>query len=76
MTHTIKVTYTDGNTITTRINGTADEISDFYGMNNIAALEANQPQAKRIEYIESPYLNERSSYVYLFMDLANSGLLQ
>jgi len=76
MTHTIKITYTDGNTITTRINGTADEISDFYGMNNIAAHQANEPQAKRIEYQESLYLNDHSSYVYLFMDLDGNGLFQ
>jgi hypothetical protein len=76
MTHTIKVNYTDGNKITTQINGTADEISDFYGSNNVMAYAANEPQAKRIEYIESPLLDNSSTYVYLFADWDNNGLLQ
>ncbi|MCM3273054.1 hypothetical protein [Paenibacillus elgii] len=76
MTHTIKVNYTDGNENITRVNGTKDEISNHYAKNNVFAWHNNEPQAKQIEYLESPYLNNRSSLVYLFMELDNSGLLQ
>jgi hypothetical protein len=76
MQHTIKVTFTDGNSIITRINGTADEISGYYAQSNVYAHEANMAQVKRIEYIESEYLQGRSSFVYLFADYDNCGILQ
>lgn len=66
MTHTIKLTFADENELTTRINGTKDEIFDYYLKNN--RMSSKEQQVKRIEYIESDYLNTGSSLVYLFVD--------
>lgn len=76
MTHTIKVNYTDGSEFITRIHGTMDEISNHYAKNNVFAWHSNEPQVKRIEFLESEYLKDSSSLVYLFIDLNNNGLLQ
>lgn len=76
MTHTIKVNYTNGDEVVTKVNGTADEVSKHYCQNNIMAWKSNEPQAKRIEFLESEYLKEYSSYIYLFIDFEDNGLLQ
>ncbi|MBU7316118.1 hypothetical protein [Paenibacillus oleatilyticus] len=76
MTHIIKVNYTNGDEKLTNINGTADEISKHYSQINIMAWKSGEPQAKRIEFLESEYLKEYSSYIYLFIDFEGNGLLQ
>lgn len=69
----IKITYTDGNEVVTRINGTHDEITNYYAQSNEYALEFHMPQAKRIEFLGA--CADYSSKVYLFIDYAGNGLL-
>jgi hypothetical protein len=79
MTHLIKINYTDGNEVITRINGTEKEIYTHYRENNFFNWCSNieSTQAKRIEFIESPLKDNRcKSLVYLFIDYDNNGLLQ
>lgn len=79
MTHLIKINYTDGNEITTRINGSENEIYTHYRENNFFNWCSNSEatQVKRIEFIESSLKDNRcSSLVYLFIDYENNGLLQ
>lgn len=75
MNHLIKVSFTDGNEIVTRINGTADDVIDHYKRNNMFALNSGSPQATRIEFVESPILEAVTAFIYLFIDYDNSGLL-
>lgn len=73
MQHLIKVFLQDGDEITTRINGTEDNVYNHYRQNNLL----NQSnQVKKIEFLESPLLEECSSLKYLFIDYDGSGILQ
>lgn len=58
---TVKVTYSDGNTITTGINGTEAEIREYFAIGrvfNIGSVEDNCQKVTALEFItpqtESP----------------------
>lgn len=51
--HNVKVTFADGDVIYTTINGTEEEIRDYYLNNefNIGAVEDNVQRAVQVEFL-------------------------
>lgn len=83
MKHVIELTLSDNNTVQTAINGTEQEIYNYYQEGNRMAWaysnkEEQVPQVKRIKFVESKLLKTCSSVgiVYLFVDYDENGLLQ
>jgi|GEM_PF-3146701 len=80
---TIKLTFTDNDTLNTRINGTENEIITHYKENNFFnwCSNNNNKQVKEIEFLEG--LNKEKltgckevNTSYVFFDYQNNGLLQ
>lgn len=77
MKHIIELTYTDNSQEITGITGTDQEIYTFYRENNFFAwCSENKRQIKRIEFVMSALLDNKSELIYLFIDYDNNGLLQ
>ena len=53
--HTVKVTFEDGNFLTTRINGTEEEIKDYYEIGspfNIGSVEDDIQRVSKLEFLK------------------------
>ncbi|BAO04956.1 antigen, P35 [Clostridium botulinum B str. Osaka05] len=75
--HTIKVIFENNNSLTTRIRGTVKDIINHYKSNNFSIWCNNSKenkQVKKIDFLESPVLNNSKSYCYLFIN--NNGLFE
>ena len=75
-TNTIQVFFADGNNLMTRIRGTFESIVNHYRNNNESYCRVRKEniQVKKIQYIDSCLLDDKSSLCYLFID-DGTGLL-
>lgn len=60
----IKITFADKDYIATRINGSVEDIVKHYESNN----RTSKNKVTKIDFLESPVLQNASGYTYLFLD--------